>query len=229
MLEESVMLQKKDKMNGTKDYIVEESIEISHGYLFVKRILDIAVAVIGIAFFAVLYPLIAIAIKIDSRGPIIFRQERVGQHGKKFKVYKFRTMVENAEDLIEKADGVDLNRDGFIQQENDPRVTRVGRVLRSLSIDELPQFINILKGEMSLVGPRPFIELETKRFKPEHKLRLLVKPGLTGYAQVSGRNDLCFEGRMEKDIYYVRHISFILDLQIVFRTFLVVFKKDGVY
>jgi lipopolysaccharide/colanic/teichoic acid biosynthesis glycosyltransferase len=198
-------------------------------YLACKRVIDILGAILGLILLFIIYPIVGILVKLDSRGPIIFTQERVGKNGKIFRVYKFRTMVHNAEELIDQLDGFRDSRKYFIQRDNDPRVTKVGYFLRKYSIDELPQVLNILKGEMSLVGPRPFIIDETLQLSPQYLVRLTVKPGLTGYAQVHGRNNLNLQERMEYDLKYINHRSLLLDFIILFKTVLVVLKKEGVY
>jgi len=198
-------------------------------YLASKRLIDILGAILGLILLIIIYPIVGILVKLDSKGPIIFTQERVGKNGKIFRVYKFRTMVYNAEELIDQLDVFRDSQRYFIQRDNDPRVTRVGQFLRKYSIDELPQVLNILKGEMSLVGPRPFIVDETLQLSPQYLARLTVKPGLTGYAQVHGRNNLNLQERMEYDLKYIYNRSLMLDFKILLKTVLVVLKKEGVY
>lgn len=198
-------------------------------YLFIKRTMDIVLSTIGLIVCSPLFVAVAIAIKRDSPGPVIFKQQRVGKDGRKFTMYKFRTMVVNAEEL---AATLELFKDKncfFIQRCDDPRLTKIGRVIRKFSIDELPQLWNVLKGDMSLIGPRPWIEEETSRLSPEHLRRLNVKPGITGYAQINGRNDACVDERIERDIYYIEHCSLWLDMYIFFKTVIVILARDGVY
>jgi len=162
--------------------------------------------------------LIAIAIKLDSEGPVLFIQTRAGKDGKPFRVYKFRTMVKNAEE----------KGPGYFVEKNDSRITRVGSFLRKYSLDELPQLINVLKGEMSLVGPRPTLMYQVEEYDDYQWRRLEVKPGITGWAQVNGRNELTWPEKIKHDVWYVDNRSFWLDLKIIFMTFRVVFT-DKIY
>lgn len=195
-------------------------------YPVLKRIVDICVSFTGLVLLVILLPIIAIAIKTDTKGPVIFSQWRIGKNMRLFKMYKFRTMLKNAEAMI---DQLPQDDSPFLQRENDPRVTRAGAFLRRYSLDELPQFWNIIRGEMSFIGPRPFVEAEIEQLNPEHLRRLLIRPGLTGYAQINGRNDLSLNGRMEKDLYYVDHIEMWLDIRIFAKTIWVTFTRKGAY
>jgi lipopolysaccharide/colanic/teichoic acid biosynthesis glycosyltransferase len=192
-----------------------------------KRFVDLVVSFLGIILLIILFPFIAIAIKTDSPGPVIFSQLRIGKNMRPFRMYKFRTMLKDAESMIDQMPPDDTSP--FLQRENDPRVTRVGAFLRRYSLDEFPQFWNIIKGEMSFIGPRPFIKTEIEQLTPEHLRRLLIRPGLTGYAQINGRNDLSLKGRMEKDLYYVDHITIWLDIIIFTKTIWVTFTSKGAY
>jgi undecaprenyl phosphate N,N'-diacetylbacillosamine 1-phosphate transferase len=188
--------------------------------LLLKRMLDILVAGVLLVILAVPLAVMAILILLDSGRPVLFVQDRAGRNGRPFKIYKFRTMVQNAEET-----GL-----GVFTEENDPRITRVGRWLRKWSLDELPQLFNILKGDMSLVGPRPTLLYQVERYDDRQRKRLLVKPGVTGWAQVNGRNSLTWPERIELDVWYVEHWSLWLDLYILFvRTPLVVLRREGVY
>jgi len=186
---------------------------------FLKRATDIVVSVVGLALLAPVFLLIAMAIKLDSPGPVFFRQERVGKDGRIFRIFKFRTMVQNAT----------AHPLGYHTHERDPRVTRVGRFLRAYSLDELPQFFNILAGDMSLVGPRPTLPYQVEKYNDFQRRRLLVPPGVTGLAQVSGRNQLTWPQRIERDVWYVDHWSYALDLKILWQTVGVVLRREGVY
>lgn len=186
---------------------------------FLKRATDIVVSVIGLAFLAPVFLIIAAAIKLDSPGPVFFRQERVGKNGRIFRIFKFRTMVQNATE----------HPLGYHTNEHDPRVTRVGRFLRAYSLDELPQFFNILVGDMSLVGPRPTLPYQVEKYNDFQRRRLLVPPGVTGLAQVNGRNQLTWPERIERDVWYVDHWSYGLDLKILWQTLGVVIRREGVY
>ena len=193
-----------------------------------KRAIDILGGLIGLFLLVVLVVPIAIAIKLDSPGPIFFAQERYGLLGKKFRIYKFRSMVQNADAL---KNNVQNEAKGLIfKNENDPRVTRVGRFLRKTSLDEFPQFWNVLKGEMSLVGTRPPTHDEVTYYQPHHWQRLSVKPGLTGEWQVSGRSLIKdFEDIVQLDLRYQAQWHPLYDLAIIFRTVLVILTKNGAY
>ena len=173
--------------------------------------------------------LVALAVHLDSSGPILFRQKRVGARGEPFEMLKFRTMVTDAEARLgEIADGHETNAVLF-KKRDDPRVTRVGRILRRYSLDELPQLLNVLRGDMSLVGPRPPLPAEVEKYEPDAIRRLRVQPGLTGLWQVSGRSDLSWEESLRLDLWYVDNWSLVLDLQILFRTLRAVLRGAGAY
>ena len=182
-----------------------------------KRMFDIAVSLTALVALAPVFALASIWIKLGSRGPVFFRQERAGKDGAPFVIYKFRTMV------------VDAEKSGFFTAEGDPRVTRAGRFLRATSLDELPQLLNILKGDMSVVGPRPTLMYQVEQYTPHQRRRLSVRPGVTGWAQVNGRNSLSWPERIEFDVWYVEHPSFLLDMRIIWRTLFVWFRGEGVY
>jgi len=191
-------------------------------YCYVKNIIDFVLALVGLILLSPLFLIVAILIKIDSKGPVFFVQERLGKNGKIFKIYKFRTMVEGA---IKMGTGLRTN-------ENDPRITRVGSVLRKTSIDEVPQIINVLKGEMSIIGPRPPVPYHPKKYEEytgEEKKRFMVRPGITGYAQVILRNGGTWNERIKLDIEYVDKMSFWLDLRIFFKTIYIVATKKNIY
>ncbi|CUO42516.1 sugar transferase [Clostridium disporicum] len=197
-------------------------------YLFFKRVIDIIAAVIGLIVLSPILLIVAILIKIDSKGPILFKQQRVGKDGNEFGMYKFRSMVINAEELKDSLEDKNEMSGPMFKMKNDPRITRVGKFIRKTSIDELPQLINVIKGEMSLVGPRPSLPKEVAQFKPWMKERLTVKPGLTCYWQVSGRNNIPFEEWMKMDIKYIKERSLWVDIKLIFRTFFVLFgDKDA--
>ena len=195
----------------------------------VKRAIDVIGALSAILLFAPLMALAALAVKLDSRGPILFVQERAGKHGKPFKMFKFRTMVENAEELLDQVVNLDALQEPMFKLEEDPRITRVGRFLRRWSIDELPQLFNVLRGEMSLVGPRPEESRIVARYSEWHRERLMAKPGITGPMQVSGRGDLPFEERARLEIEYVRRYTLWRDLSILLRTIPAVILGTGAY
>ena len=200
--------------------------EVSIVYAFLKRTADIIFSLIGIILLIPIFIVVIAAIKIESKGSAIFVQDRIGYKGKKFKMYKFRSMVVDAEEL--KKSLMDQNEMGgpMFKMKNDPRVTRVGKFIRKTSIDELPQLINVLKGEMSLVGPRPSLPEEVEKFEPWMLARLGVKPGLTCYWQVSGRDDIEFEEWMKLDIKYAKERSIFVDLKLIIKTFFVLFGDE---
>ncbi|MGD9210558.1 MAG: sugar transferase [Desulfobacteraceae bacterium] len=193
-----------------------------------KRIMDICGGFVGTLSFLLMYPIIGLLIKLDSSGPIIYKQKRVGQHGRIFYVYKFRSMYQDADrrkqELLEKNE-----MDGLMfKLKDDPRITKVGKWLRIFSLDEWPQFINVLKGEMSLVGTRPPTPDEVKDYSPEHLKRLSAKPGITGLWQVSGRNEIKdFEQVVKLDCQYLDSWKISDDIKIIFKTFYVVLKRKG--
>lgn len=195
----------------------------------VKGFVDRAVSSVALTLLLPLLAAIALAIKVDSRGPVLFRQTRVGQGGREFGVYKFRTMVVNADALLA-ALAVRNETDGLMfKMRDDPRVTRIGRLLRKWSLDELPQLVNVLLGHMSLVGPRPPLPSEVARYDGDVARRLLVKPGMTGLWQVSGRSDLSWEDGIRLDLYYVENWSLAADLTILWKTFGAVVNSRGAY
>jgi lipopolysaccharide/colanic/teichoic acid biosynthesis glycosyltransferase len=185
--------------------------------LFLKRTFDILVSSIAIIFLTVIPVLIVvpIIIKLTSRGPAIYKQNRIGKNGRNFVIYKFRTMIIEQYD----SDGVE------VMSEN--RITKVGKFLRKMSIDEIPQLFNVLNGPMSLIGPRPMLPYQAPRCIGEEKLRFEMRPGLTGLAQIKGRNNIWWEERIQYDIEYIKTFTFWLDIVILFKTVLLVFKKQG--
>jgi exopolysaccharide biosynthesis polyprenyl glycosylphosphotransferase len=212
-----------------KQIILSNSIKYQkkRSYFFVKRIMDILGALTGLILLSPVMLLTAIIIKLDSKGPIIFAQERVGQNGKHFKMYKFRSMIADAEKMLDKLKNKNEMSGPMFKISDDPRITKVGRFIRKTSIDELPQLINILKGEMSLVGPRPNLPHEIAKLNNWQKQKLLAKPGLTCYWQVMGRNAIDFEEWMKLDIKYLEDRSTLLDLKLIFKTFSVLFGDEN--
>lgn len=201
--------------------------------IFFKRMMDILLSLILLILLFPFFVIIGMMIKLDSKGPIFFLQERIGKNGKKFKILKFRTMYVNNDENLHKEYVIKLIKEGKKDQsgmykiKNDPRITKIGKFLRKFSFDEFPQLINVLKGEMSLVGPRPPIQYEVENYDEWHKRRLSVKPGMTGMWQVSGRNKIGFEDMVLLDIYYVENFSIWLDMVILIKTFFVVLKREG--
>ncbi len=196
-------------------------------YSFLKRGIDILASLVGIILLSPLVLVIGILIKLESKGPIVFKQKRVGRFGKEFYMYKLRSMVVNAEEIKEKLKNQNEMSGPMFKIKDDPRITKVGKFIRKTSIDELPQLVNVLKGEMSLVGPRPSLPNEVKEFESWMLKRLEVKPGLTCYWQVMGRNNIGFEDWMKLDIKYVDERSFWLDIKLIFKTFFVLFGDEN--
>jgi exopolysaccharide biosynthesis polyprenyl glycosylphosphotransferase len=198
---------------------------------WVKRIFDLCCSIILIFFLSPILLLIALMIKLDSPGSIFFRQTRIGLHNNEFKIWKFRTMVVNAEKLQTNLEAKNEVKDGVLfKMKDDPRITRVGKFLRCYSLDELPQLFNVLLGEMSLVGPRPLPTRDVEKFQTKHFIRQEVLPGITGLWQVSGRSDIeTFEDAVKLDISYIENWSIWLDLKILLKTVKVVLKKTGAY
>lgn len=198
-------------------------VKTSKIYLFIKRIIDIMGSLIGLILLSPLLVIIGVLIKVESKGPIIFSQDRIGKNGKVFRMYKLRSMVANAEELKEKLMNENEMSGPMFKIKDDPRITKVGKFIRKTSIDELPQLFNVLKGDMSLVGPRPSLPNEVLEFEPWMNKRLMVKPGLTCYWQVMGRNNIDFQQWMLLDIKYVETRSIIVDIKLIIKTFFVLF------
>jgi lipopolysaccharide/colanic/teichoic acid biosynthesis glycosyltransferase len=198
-------------------------------YLLTKRLIDILGALFGILFLSLLFIVIGVLIKIeDPKGSIFFSQKRVGLNGKEFKMYKFRSMVWNAEEKLAELLKFNEVSGAMFKMKDDPRITKVGKFIRKTSIDELPQLFNVLKGDMSLVGPRPPLPREVAVYSAYDKQRLLVTPGCTGLWQVSGRNSVGFNEMVELDLQYIRKRSFFFDMKIILKTVLVLFgSKDA--
>lgn len=209
---------------GTNSFAIKEQI-----YLFLKRLFDILLSTVALIVLSPLLLFIAIAIKIDSKGPAIYSQQRAGKNGKPFSMYKFRSMCVDADKRLK--DLQDLNEmDGPVFKiSNDPRVTRVGKLIRKSSIDELPQLINIIKGDMSIVGPRPPLLNEVAQYTPEQMHRLDVKPGLTCYWQISGRSNINFDKWVQLDLQYIQERSLWTDFKIILKTFPAVLLGKGAY
>ena len=204
-------------------------IEESRKYLIFKRIMDIILSILAIVILSPIYLLTALAVVVESKGSPIFAQERVGKKGKKFVVYKFRSMIKDADNKkIELLSKNEMSGPMF-KIKKDPRITKVGAFIRKTSIDELPQFFNVLKGEMSLIGPRPSLESEVLCFDDWMYKRLAVKPGLSCYWQVCGRNNIGFQEWMKLDIKYVEEMNLLVDIKILLKTVVVVLKKEGAY
>ena len=186
---------------------------------FIKRLFDIVVCLISLIILVPIFIIIAVLIKLDSKGPVFFIQDRVGKDGKIFQIYKFRTMVSNAEKM-----GL-----GYVMKD-DPRITRIGKYLRLTGVDELPQVFNVLRGEMSLVGPRPTLVYQVEKYSSWERRRLEMKPGITSLMLISGHNTLTWPERIKNDIWYIDHWSFWLDIKILIKTFWIInFTRKGFY
>lgn len=186
---------------------------------FLKRAFGILFSSLGLLITSPIMLIVAILIKIESPGPVIFKQQRIGKYGKVFEIYKFRSMCQNAE----------KTGSGVYSDKNDSRVTKVGKFIRATSLDEIPQFLNVLKGDMAFIGPRPPLTYHPWTFDKytEHQKKMFdVRPGLTGWAQVNGRKQVEWHKRIELNVWYVEHISFLLDLKIIFSTIFKLFKDD---
>jgi exopolysaccharide biosynthesis polyprenyl glycosylphosphotransferase len=195
----------------------------------IKRVLDVTVSVCGLALLSPLLLAVALAVRLDSPGPVLFRQKRVGADEKVFVCYMFRTMQRDAELRQTALEGLNEAEGPVFKIKDDPRVTRVGRLLRRWSMDELPQLLNVLKGEMSLVGPRPLPVRDFLRMEESHKGRLGAVPGMTGYWQTSGRSELSFEEMVRLDLYYIENWSLSFDLKIILKTLGAVLRREGAY
>lgn len=192
-------------------------------YEVIKRIIDIVASFTGLILLSPLILIVSMLIKLESKGEVIFKQKRVGLNGKEFYMYKFRSMVINAEELKEQLESQNEMSGPMFKIKDDPRITKVGKFIRKTSIDELPQLINVIKGDMSLVGPRPSLPKEVKKFEQWMMERLEVKPGLTCIWQISGRNNIDFEDWMKLDISYVEDRNLWIDIKLIFKTIFVLF------
>lgn len=202
-------------------------------YLFVKRLMDIIGATIGIVISSPFFLIISLLYLFgDNKGPVFFKQVRIGKDGKEFKIYKFRSMVVNAEEKL-KANKLlykkYIQNSYKLEPEEDPRITNTGRFLRKTSLDELPQLFNVLKGDMSLVGPRPVVAEELEEYSYRKPDFLSVQPGVTGYWQVSGRSEVLYPERVDVELYYVYNQSLLLDIKILIKTVLVVILRKGAF
>ena len=195
--------------------------------LAAKRAMDLVLSAVALALLSPWLAIIGMVIRLDSVGPVLYRAPRVGKKGQRFLCYKFRTMVANADSLKEQLRARNERQGPFFKIADDPRVTRVGRVLRRYSLDELPQLWNVLRGEMSLVGPRPHPLDDFERYAPEDSLRLAVTPGVTGLWQVTARRDPSFQRNVQLDLQYIEHWSLAMDLQILCRTVPAVLRGTG--
>jgi undecaprenyl-phosphate galactose phosphotransferase len=214
---------------------ITREIEASRKPLYdrAKRLFDVVVGGILLIATSPLFFIIALLVKLTSRGPVFYRQTRLGKDGRAFRVYKFRTMVADADNYLRewlsKNPALRREFEEYFKLKNDPRVTPVGRLLRKASLDELPQLINVMRGEMHLVGPRPIVREEVRYYEPYEGVLFSVKPGITGLWQVSGRNNIPYSERVKMDIGYIRRRNFFLDMWILIKTFKIIFTGHGAY
>ena len=217
LLESKAILLNKDKIKSRFVY---------HG---IKRIFDIVAATCGIVLLSPLMIIIAVLIKTEDHGPIFYKQVRVGKNGKTFKMYKFRSMFVNADKMLTKLKEHNDVEGPMFKMKDDPRITKVGHFIRKHSLDELPQFLNVLRGDMSLVGPRPPLPSEVEEYSEYDKQRLFVIPGCTGLWQATERNEVGFNEMVQLDIQYIKRASFMFDLWIIWKTVEIVIKPNGSY
>ncbi|ONG83430.1 multidrug MFS transporter [Bacillus cereus] len=202
-------------------------------YLCLKRVMDLSGAIVGLIIFSPIFLLISILYMTgDNKGPVFFKQIRMGKNGKEFHIYKFRSMIVNAEEKLRSNEVLYkkyIDNNYKLEPSEDPRITKVGQFLRKTSLDELPQFLNVLKGDMSLVGPRPVVQEELIEYGKRKDEFLSVKPGLTGYWQVSGRSDVGYPERVELELHYIYNCSILFDMKIIFLTMVHVIMRKGAY
>lgn len=217
--------------DNSKTIIIDPIVQRErYGYRLIKRLFDVCASFTALVLLSPMFLVVAIAIKAeDSQGKVFYSQIRVGKGGKQFKMYKFRSMVSNADELLKTLISENDVDGAMFKMKLDPRVTKVGSFIRKYSIDELPQLVNVLKGNMSLVGPRPPLEREVKEYTDYDKQRLYVKPGCTGLWQATVRNSVGFDEMVRLDLIYVQKRSLKFDLWIIFRTVKIMFRPNGAY
>ncbi|WP_394172456.1 sugar transferase [Guptibacillus hwajinpoensis] len=222
------------EIEAVKSYPASEPVipgQLSAGYYAAKRVMDILAALIALLLLSPLMAIIMV-ISIFDRGPIFFKQQRFGKDGVPFSIYKFRSMVTDAEQVLKKDETLYqkyVTNNFKLEPDEDPRITKLGRFLRKTSLDEIPQLINVLKGEMSLVGPRPIVNEELQHYGNKQRVFLSVKPGMTGYWQISGRSAVGYPERIDVELFYVYNQSIKMDIKIIIGTFSAVLKKRGAY
>ncbi len=216
-------------VENKKVLIDEQAQNQRYVYRFFKRMLDIVASIIGLIVLSPVFLIVSLAIKAEDRGPIFYSQIRLGKGQRPFKMWKFRSMIVDADKKLEKLLEQNEVEGAMFKMKEDPRITKVGRFTRKHSLDELPQLWNVLVGEMSLVGPRPPLEREVADYSEYDKQRLIVKPGCTGFWQVTARNDVDFEGMVNLDLEYIERSSILFDIGILFRTVAIIFKPNGAY
>lgn len=206
-----------------------DQIDKRYVYRLGKRVFDFTASLLALIPLSIVFIAIALLIKLDDHGPVFFTQTRVGRHGKKFKIYKFRSMRVDAEDLLERLLAKNQVDGPMFKMKDDPRISRVGKFLRKYSLDELPQLFNVLIGNMSLVGPRPPLPREVTKYTDYDKQRLYVTPGCTGLWQATERNNVGFAGMVKLDLEYIQNASWWLDLKIIFMTVKIIIVPNGAY
>ncbi|MDM5211546.1 sugar transferase [Peribacillus sp. NJ4] len=217
-------------MVSSDHLLTADQVNANLSYLRMKRLIDIFGSIIGLILLSPIFLIVAILIKIeDPKGPVFFKQVRVGRDETEFQMYKFRSMVSNAEEQLKDLLALNEVSGAMFKMKNDPRITKIGKFIRKTSIDELPQLLNVLKGEMSLVGPRPPLRREVDEYLPFDKQRLLVTPGCTGLWQVNGRNSLGFEEMVKLDIYYIYNRNILFDIKIILKTVKCMINSDEAY
>lgn len=216
-------------VENKKVLIDEQAQNQRYVYRFFKRMLDIVASVIGLIVLSPVFLIVSLAIKAEDRGPIFYSQVRLGKGQRPFKMYKFRSMIVDADKKLEKLLEQNEVEGAMFKMKEDPRITRVGIFIRKHSLDELPQLLNVLTGDMSLVGPRPPLEREVVEYSEYDKQRLIIKPGCTGLWQVTARNDVDFEGMVKLDLDYIERSGILFDISILCRTVAVIFKPNGAY
>lgn len=219
-------------LNAPDDpYIISRNLDVSQAHPFqwlLKRGLDYSLGLFALTIFGPIMLLIALFIRLDSKGPILFKQKRVGHNGQLFDMFKFRSMYPDAEKRLKELLAKNESSDGMFKMKNDPRITRIGHYLRKYSLDELPQIFNVLRGEMSLVGPRPPLVRELEFYKPWHYVRFASLPGMTGMWQVSGRSEIKeFDDVVKLDYQYIDKWNILLDIRLIFKTIPAVLFADG--
>lgn len=202
---------------------------VSPLYCFIKRFIDFSICLVAFICLSPVFLLVALAIRLESKGSVIFKQKRVGINGKIFTIYKFRSMYQDAEKRLEELKSKNQIKGHMFKMKDDPRVTKVGKIIRRTSLDELPQIFNILKGDMALIGPRPPLVREVEQYESWQYMRLSVIPGLSGLWQISGRNALSFDQMVRLDMHYIKKRSLVFDFLIFFNTFKVLFFDKSAF
>lgn len=219
-----------ERVASSDHFLTADEVNANLSYLRMKRLMDIVGSLLGIIFLLPIFLIVAVLIKIeDPKGPVFFKQVRIGKAETEFQMYKFRSMVSDAEDRLKELLVLNEVSGAMFKMKNDPRITKIGKFIRRTSIDELPQLWNVLKGDMSLVGPRPPLRREVDLYSPFDKQRLLVTPGCTGVWQVNGRNSLGFEEMVKLDIFYISNRNLFFDIKIILKTVKCMINSDEAY